>query len=299
LWFDHPRYVPVRDKLIGALSRPSYHFRKLSPVVFLCGGAHSAARDTLRLYINRTRPTFRVFYAEKVWEAIAGMGHIDALQMENQLADLADIVVIVVESAGTFTELGAFSVSEPLRKKILPILDDIYKTHTTSFIATGPIRWIDATSDFAPSLYAPHIMILSAAKELDERLNRIKKRGTTVKDLNGSRMHVLFFLCDLISMIYPATLEMVALYMSRIAPALGMLDLDLHLLLALGTAMDLLQIRTIGGSSYFAPASLTLISRPYHHVPRVNFGSYRGEHAAVLQMIPSAKEVLLKIGALS
>jgi F-type H+-transporting ATPase subunit a len=33
------------------------------------------------------------------------------------------MVLIVVESAGTFAELGAFSLSEPLRKKLLPIVD--------------------------------------------------------------------------------------------------------------------------------------------------------------------------------
>jgi hypothetical protein len=299
LWFDHPRYVRVRDRLIQALTSSSYRFRKLSPVVFLCGGAGSVARDSLRDYINSSRPTFRVFYAEQVWDAISAIGHITALEMENRLADLADIVIIVVESAGTFTELGAFSVSHPLRKKLLPILDHIYRTHKTSFIATGPIRWIDTTSDFAPSIYTPLNMILAAASDLDERLDRIKKRSTTLKDLSGNHMHVLFFLCDLISMTYPVTLEMISSYMSRIAPALGMPDPDIHLLLALGRAMDLLQIRNIDGHDYFAPASLQMISRPYHHVPLVNFGSYRGEHVSVLQTIPQAKEILRKIGGLS
>jgi hypothetical protein len=298
VWFDHPRYVPARERLVVALASPPYRFRRLKPVLFLCGAAKSAARDTLHKYLAATQPELGVFYAERVWEAISTKVNIDALQMENQLADLADMVIIIVESAGTFTELGAFAVAAPLRKKLLPILDDQYETHRNSFIATGPVRWINQDSDFAPCIFASHKRVLEAAGEIEQRLRRIKKRVTHLKDLNGSKMHLLFFLCDLVSIIYPATAQMIQAYLARIAPALGVQEVDLRLLLALATAMNLLSLRETHGNSFYFPASLSIISRPYHHVPKVNFGSYRGEHVAVLLTIKDASDILHEIGGL-
>jgi hypothetical protein len=81
-WLGHPRYLPVRDALINHLRRSRYRFRKLDPVVFLCGGAGSKGRDAIRDYLARHIPDLDVFYAERVWEEIARLGERDALQME-------------------------------------------------------------------------------------------------------------------------------------------------------------------------------------------------------------------------
>ena len=62
--------------------------------------------------------------------------------MEAKLAGLSDIVIIIVESPGTLAELGAFSLSDPLRKKLLPLLDKKYRTGQ-SFVAVlhaGPTK---------------------------------------------------------------------------------------------------------------------------------------------------------------
>ena len=144
-WLNHPRYVPTRERLIGYLQSDRYRFRRLDPVILLCGGADSSRRATLRDYLRRHNPKLSLFYAERVWEHIASRATRGALKMEEDLAHLADLLIIIVESPGTFAELGAFSLSESLRLKLLPIVDTAYR-HEQSFIATGPLRWIDAES---------------------------------------------------------------------------------------------------------------------------------------------------------
>lgn len=138
VWLDHPSYVPARDRVINYLRSSHYRFRQLKPVLFLCGGAARTSRDTLCLYLRKHAPGLGLFYAERVWEQIASHPDRSALKMESDLAALADLVVIIVESPGTFAELGAFSLSDPLRKKILPIVDRSYAGHHQSFISTGP-----------------------------------------------------------------------------------------------------------------------------------------------------------------
>jgi hypothetical protein len=81
-WLAHSRYIPIREGLIGHLRRSKYRFRKLDPVIFLCGGLGSKSRDAIRAYLSKHSPDLDLFYAEKVWDEIAALGHRDALQME-------------------------------------------------------------------------------------------------------------------------------------------------------------------------------------------------------------------------
>ena len=130
---------------------------------------------------------------------------------------LADLVLIIVESPGTFAELGAFSLSDELRKKLLPLVDTKYKK-TSSFIATGPLKWIDAESDFQPTIYVPLSRILQAVDDVEDRIVRIERTGAMkVTDLAASPKHLLFFLCDLIAVIHPATVEMIEYYVAQIS----------------------------------------------------------------------------------
>lgn len=149
-WLNHPSLRPVRDAIVVAFKKKRYVFRRLGHVIFLCGGAGSANRDTLRDYLRRHHPKKLVFYAESIWEQLAGQG-VNALAMEEQLAVLADIVIIVVESPGTIAELGAFCLSDALRTKLLPLSDIRFKDDK-SFINTGPVAWIDSTSAFGPTI---------------------------------------------------------------------------------------------------------------------------------------------------
>jgi len=132
--------------------------------------------------------------------------------MESDLAALADLVIIVVESPGTFAELGAFSLADPLRKKLLPIVDLQYKDQQ-SFISTGPLRWIDQESEYRPTIYVLLSQVLQAIDLVEERIGRIPKGKTTrISDLSGSPKHLLFFLCDLIGVIHPALIETIEYY---------------------------------------------------------------------------------------
>jgi hypothetical protein len=185
-WLQHPRYVHIREGLVQHLRPPKYRFRRLNPVVFLCGSDGSKGRDALREYLHKYTPNLSVFYAELVWEIIASLGERDALQMEEDLAKLADLVIVLVESPGTFTELGAFSLSPSLRKKMLPIVDEKYR-HDVSFITNGPLKWIDSESVFKPTIYTNLDKNLLAADQVQERIQRIAKpHSTKLEDLATS-----------------------------------------------------------------------------------------------------------------
>ncbi|HVB86153.1 MAG TPA: retron St85 family effector protein [Candidatus Dormibacteraeota bacterium] len=299
-WLEHPGYIATREALIQYLCVAPYRFRRLSPVIFLCGGAGSSVRDTLRDYLKKHVPGVSLFYAERVWEQIASRVEHGALKMESDLAELADLVIIIVESPGTCAELGAFSLSEPLRKKLLPIVDGRYERES-SFIATGPLRWIDAVSDFKPTIYVAFSQILEAVAEIEDRIARIPKSQTVkvVADLAASPKHLLFFLCDLIAVIHPATIEMIEYYLGRIAPSILSSAINVPTLVGLATAMDLLRVKTLDADGkserYYSPALPDATDHPFHHVRLLNLSSQRAAHVSVLLKVPEARAILSEV----
>lgn len=295
-WLGHSRYIPIREGLINHLRRTKYRFRKLDPVIFLCGAFESKGRDAIRIYLAKHTPELDVFYAEKVWDEIASLGHRDALQMEEDLAKLADLIIVIVESAGTLTELGAFSLSPSLRKKLLPVVDKEYEGHS-SFITNGPLRWINAESDFRPTIYTPLNMVLTAIDQIEERIRRIpKSHSIKISDLSTSPKHFLFFIYDLISVIQPASLPMINYYLSAIVPSLSSSTIDIPTLIGLAVSMGLLRPFTVTESghteAYYTPIDTDRIERPFHHSRLLYLEARRAEHASVLMAIPEAKAVL-------
>ena len=295
-WLAHPRYVPIREGLINHLRRSRYRFRKLDPVIFLCGADGSKGRDAIRDYLARHGSGADVFYAEKVWEEIVSLGERDALQMEEDLAKLADLIIVIVESAGTFTELGAFSLSPSLRQKLLPIVDKKYE-HESSFISNGPLHWIDVESAFRPTIYTTLTMVLSAVDQIEERIKRIpESRSIKLDDLSTSPKHFLFFICDLIAVIYPASLRMIDHYVSAIVPSLSSSTINVPTIIGLAVAMGMLRpLTAIDGSSrevYYVPVDINRIRKPFHHSRLLYLEARRAEHASVLLAIPEAKAVL-------
>ncbi len=289
-WLNNPKFVRVRDGILEAFKRNEYRFRRMPNVLFLCGGNHSKPRDRLAEYIRKRREDTLVFYAEAVWAAIARIEQLSALEMEAKLAGLSDIVIIVVESPGTFAELGAFSLSNDLRKKLLPILDKRHQTGQ-SFVETGPVRWTDKDSDFSPSIWVDHERILEAASEVEARLKKILPPPGHIVDLAESPKHLLFFICDLVAVFGPCPSAHVAYYVQQI---LGQKNDSVPMLLGLAHAMGLLKsIRTAQDSEhYYRP--LQNGNLPVFHYTKKHLGipTLRAKALSVMQCIPAAVTAL-------
>ncbi len=238
-----------------------------------------------------------MFYAERVWEHItAHESQMTALQMEAELAELADIVIVIVESPGTFAELGAFALSDELRAKLLPIVDQKYKGQE-SFIMTGPIRWIDRDSSFRPTVFVPLDTILECVGEIEDRISKIPKPSSTkVVDLSTNRKHLLFFLCDLVAVTYPVTIGMLQYYIEKIVTHSPDQEVEIATLVGLAESMGLLRSRTVQvrGTPYvfYAPSSSTALASPYHHQRMLDLRTQRANHVSVILTLPDARDVL-------
>ena len=114
--------------------------------VFLCGKKIDSEKET---YETSNRGTIQralqsksnnIFFvlSEKLWEDDFD-SNIDLLTFEDFLAEVSDSIILLVESPGSFCELGAFSYSHRLfTEKLMIIIDEKYK-NDKSFIMSGPV----------------------------------------------------------------------------------------------------------------------------------------------------------------
>ena len=286
-WYNHPAYCPIRDKLIARFKARSVAFRRLKHVVFLCGGANSEPRDSLLRYLEKCVEDTLVFRADDVWAQIASTDR-NALEMEAYLADLADVVIVIVESPGTFAELGAFSNSSGLRRKLLLILDVQY-CDAPSFINTGPVRWTNADSMFRPALFVRLPSILSAAPQILERLQRLPPcKAQSIDKLVEHPKHLLFFLRDIVAVVGPVTAPHIKRYVHAI---LDEAPPQLVSLLSLAEALNLVEATTMGLERYY----FVRMSAEFKPVVKKRFFELADERAkvlSVLQNIGPAKTAL-------
>jgi hypothetical protein len=288
-WLHHPRYARQRDALIELFRDKIYHFPVVRPVVFLCGGANSSVRDRIADYL-RLRTSCLVFYADEVWARLA-RDELNALEMEDQLAGLADVVMIVVESPGTYCELGAFSLSPVLRKKLLPLIDISFKG-SQSFINTGPVRWIDRDSDYAPTIYGHHDVVLEIMPEIEKRLRPLRyRRDASIANIVTEPKYLLFLVCDLVAVIGPASLEQIHYYVDRIVGATAPVTIEG----ILGVAVAL-KVLLCHRDFYYCE----LNRGELHYFRRKKFlrpTAERAKFLSVLQTIPEANSVLAQVTA--
>jgi hypothetical protein len=212
MWHKNPKYIAARDFLLQEVSQKSLSMLRYSlpKMVFICGGDERYCKNRLILekYFSKYHPMYLTFRAEDAWRVISNQNlkqkDFNALSMEEWLAGFSDLVIILVESYGTVAELGAFSLSPLLRRKLLPILDKRYM-NDISFINTGPIAWIDKDSKYGPSIHADISAILSCTPELDDRLkskhqNMVSEENVYGKFLYSNKVLLFFILYIIISL---------------------------------------------------------------------------------------------------
>lgn len=110
--------------------------------IFLCGGADKQhIRNKIRIQLEANG--FQVLYPEDLFMDMLNRDKkADLLEYENLLASNSDIVCIICESMGSAVELGAFTQSEELERKLIVCVNQKY-ARDKSFIMMGPVKHLE------------------------------------------------------------------------------------------------------------------------------------------------------------
>jgi len=262
MWSKHPKYLNARKDFVAnfsasELTQLSYSLPK---ILFICGGEEKSCknRGNLEGYIRKHHKEYLTFRAELAWDLISSSDNsknVNALALEEWLADISDIVIILVESFGTVAELGAFSLSPSLRKKLLPVLDKQFERHN-SFINTGPVMWVNNDSKFKPTIYTDFKTILTCIPQINERLTRKTRSSVSKNNLHGDYQYspkvLLFFLLCVIASLGPIGTTEIAKLSSNIIGLKDRSKNNIRFMLSLGIALGLFKKTQVGSELYYS-----------------------------------------------
>lgn len=121
---------------------------KNTVTAFLCGGDvkdNKFGRYKIAKVLSKYK-NLELLYPEDLFDdLLAGQGQYSLLSMENILAEAVDVIIIIPESPGSYSELGAFSNNENLSHKMICVQDNKYK-FKKSFLNYGPLRLLKKIS---------------------------------------------------------------------------------------------------------------------------------------------------------
>lgn len=165
-------YAQIYDRVFSNIKKGNID-------VFLCGAASTkdkkSVRDSLRQILTKTK-RLSILYPEDLFMELLNRKKYDLLTLEKFLATNSDFIVVVCESPGSFTELGAFVNNNDTVDKVIVLLQTKYK-NAKSFIRQGPV-------EFVASKNKNHIIYYNS--NYDEAATNIRKlllkRGRFPKD---------------------------------------------------------------------------------------------------------------------
>lgn len=176
----------------------NHHYKtKKQIVLFVCGKSiddQKSGRFFLSKALEKDQQ-IKLASPEILFEGLlTGQTENSLLEFENILAQSVDGIILLPESPGSFTELGAFVSNEELRKRLICIADLAYKKKK-SFINHGPLRLIKKSKygkviDFDYKNFA-------SVDEIEILVQKIKKIIKTIQKtqpLNKSIAHL--FECE-------------------------------------------------------------------------------------------------------
>ena len=257
-WYAHPQFILAKQRFLTDFSPfklTNLHYF-LPKIVFICGGKDENCpnRTILEKYFEKHLPKHLLFRAEDAWAIISKTTTAtNALHLEEKLASFSDVVMILVESFGTVAELGAFSSSEPLRKKLLPILNK-KNSSDESFINVGPVHWVNKDSKYKPCVEANFDSILTSMTDIEERISRTSWESGFSKnivhgDYKYSNKVMLFFLLHILVALGPISINEIV----KITTSVINYDdrINIGTILSLGVALKIFKVTYLKEEAYY------------------------------------------------
>lgn len=192
--------------------------RRENRTVFLCGGFLNQAAvkpPTVREALLRHLPSrdrfadSLIILAERATEALPGSNFTNLLDLEEYISALVDGVILIVESAGSICELGAFVKTSEIREKLIVVISSAHD-NSPSFIKLGALKYFEEISDGEPEISPFHwevqddgvniqdYVLDDIVSEISESLSRVKPRGKFKIDNLGDRIHLTLSICHVL-----------------------------------------------------------------------------------------------------
>ncbi|MGR6837553.1 retron St85 family effector protein, partial [Aliivibrio wodanis] len=202
--------------------------------IFVCGGQIDI-RETIPLSfrqrfisdlaVKHPHIESEIILAESFKDYFKEHAYRDLLTFEDDIAQVASVVVIFLESPGSLVELGMFCTKPNFYKKLLIIAPRKETEEEDSFIYLGPLYHIRSKEPSSVAIYPwpstavleyPDIHLQDLCASLLEKRDNIPKHPKYSPDNSG---HVALLILEVVRLSYPILLTEIEL-------ALASLNLD-------------------------------------------------------------------------
>jgi hypothetical protein len=186
-----------------------------APIIFVCGGLTDvkeieppSIRDALLRRLVRDR-ALKVVFAEDYKDWINDSIYNDLMTFEDDIAQISSLIVLILESPGSLTELGLFSSSIDFISKLLVLVSTEHYDED-SFIKLGPIRYLESMSNSCVYAYPwdprqPSRTITPYISDIETDIsNFLSKANKTEKFSADNNGHIAFLVYEIISFLRAA-----------------------------------------------------------------------------------------------
>lgn len=202
---------------------------------FACGGEVDGGapippsfRDRFKAYIDTNHPDIAksLVLAENFKDYFKDNAFSDLLVFEDEIANLATLILIFLESPGSLVELGMFCTKQNLFKNLLIIAPQEEIESEDSFIYLGPLKNIKNKENNAVAIYPwpdPKTLkynnehLVDLIETIRIKLSHLPK---TEKFLPTNSGHIALLIAEIVRICYP-------ILISEIEISLYSIDLDI------------------------------------------------------------------------
>lgn len=208
----------IKADLASKISIESLRVDISAPIIFICGGLIDvkateppSIRDAVlaRLVKNQT---LQVVYAEDYKDWVNDSIYSDLKTFEDDIAQISSLIVLILESPGSLTELGLFSSDIEIISKLI-VLVSTEHYNQDSFIKLGPIQYLESMSNACVYAYPwdpkkPTITVAPYISDIENDIsNFLKKADKTEKFSHKNNGHLAFLIYEIIHFLRAAKLK--------------------------------------------------------------------------------------------
>lgn len=266
----------------------------LTPIshLFLCGGPstqdcdHSPSfRAALLSDLKNSPPKIERFpqitLAEDIVDWFEDGVYKDLITFEDDLAAIANLIVLIVESPGSIAELGAFSQRREIRAKMLVVVDQ-EKSAGKSFIARGLIKYLKENYPKTIFVY-PNVLFKTnhPSREIVEEvrndvISRISNQPRKIQFHREDNGHVIFLIHDLVDYFFCLKLHEIQEFLSDLGIPLSIERVKQYLFLMV--KVNLVERYEYGDDVYYFSLYDTAIIRFRHKTKHLDRTEFKFQH---------------------
>ena len=199
------------------------------PIIFLCGGVvdinkteNDSVRDALLCHLASVGSDLsdHITYAENYKDWLHDGMYANLLQFEDDIAHIASLTVIILESAGSIAELGAFAVNKVLNQKLLVFICDAHYEED-SFIKLGPLRHVESVREGTVCSYPwdidnPDSTVTSSLAHIQSDIEEFVETVHDTESFSiGHAGHLAFLIYEFVSIYRALKLTEIETYLKK------------------------------------------------------------------------------------